>query len=126
MKKLVIFLVCLFLYKIGYTSLLPPECPKEEVICGKNEFPGDDGKCYSCDIDKGISTDCIGWQKMKRLCPNRIGYGISYLNCPDNMEELHGNCVDKCKDGYTREGDGLGCCKKIDDRTTECYLPAIA
>lgn len=110
MKKLAIFLICLFLYNVGYAGLVFPTCPKEEVICGKNEFPGDDGKCYSCNIDKGISAYCIE-QKMKQLCPNRIyGFGISYLNCPDNMEKVGELCDYKCEDGYIR--DGHGCCKE--------------
>lgn len=109
MKKLVIFLICLCLYKIGYAGRVFPTCSKEEVICGKNEFPGDDGKCYSCDIDKGISAFCIS-QNMKRLCPNRIyGFEISYLSCPDNMEKVGEACMNKCGEGYVR--DRVGCCK---------------
>ena len=109
MKKLVVFLICLFLYNVGYAGRVFPTCPNKEVICDKNEFPGDDGKCYSCNIDKGISAHCV-YQKMKRLCPNRIySFVTSYLNCPDNMEKVGEGCVNKCGDGYVR--DGAACCK---------------
>ena len=110
MKKLVLFciLVCCFISNEAYSHYLRKDkskCPKE-ITCQENEILGDDGICYSCESDKTIEIQCVGWEAAKKTCPNRLlGYPAlwSYLKCPGELQEFKdhkGVCLTKCKEGF--------------------------
>ena len=79
--------------------------------CPKGEFMGDDGKCYSCDVDKSISYSCIGFKKLEEACPNRLieMCGGTVLKCPENQEPVNKLCTPKCDAGFTRNEYGACC-----------------
>ncbi len=112
MKKILFTLaLCCFISQQAESKWRPipkDECPKG-VICKANEILGDDGKCYSCDAPEKISIQCIGYDKVQQICPDRLfGYPMiwSFLNCGDDKEvyQEDGNekkfCVSKCPAGY--------------------------
>lgn len=114
MKKILftLALCCFISQQVGakYRPIPKEECPKD-VICKANEILGDDGKCYSCDAPEKISIQCIGYNKVQQICPDRLfGYPMiwSFLNCGDDKEvyQEDGNtlksCVFKCPVGYDR------------------------
>lgn len=90
-------------------GVLPPPCPS--ITCPKGEFMGDDGKCYSCDVDKSISYFCIGFKKLEKACPDRLieMCGGTVLKCPENQEPVNKICTPKCDKGFTRNEHGACC-----------------
>ena len=125
MKKLALFIItiscflCITETKAG--CLFKGECPAKKVQCPQGEFMGDNGKCYSCDIDEDIGVWCLGFEELEKICPNRVfgECGHSYLACPANYELVEKNCQRKCPAGYVKsnEPQKLGyrfateCCK---------------
>jgi len=108
MKKIMLLAITLsslfFITQTNAGCLWEGECPTEKVQCPKGEFMGDDGKCYSCDIDKNIGVYCLGFKELEKICPNRV-FGVcgsSYLNCPSNYELVGKNCQRKCPAGYVK------------------------
>ena len=98
------------------------DCPKN-VVCNSDQIMGDDGVCYSCDSGERIHIQCIGWKKVKEICPNRLFSHPtvwSYLTCPKNFVEVpeyKGYCLHKCKEGF--EGSTEFGCKNT--KTGEFY-----
>ena len=111
MKKTMIFILVLPLIA-NASCPVSNECPEKEIICLENEFMGDDGKCYSCNIDKSISISCIGFEQLEKICPNRVREFCQYsaLKCRDAYEYAGNYCRIKCDEGYTRNKEWK-CCK---------------
>ena len=114
MKKIIplgLIIGCLFSIDANASCQFVRQCPTKEIICQKNEFMGDDGKCYSCDIDKTISVRCIGFEQLEKICSNRVrGYcQESKLKCQDSEELVGKYCRFKCEEGYTRDDTGHCC-----------------
>ena len=110
MKKLALFIItisCFLCITETKAGCLFSDCPSEKVHCPKGEFMGDDGKCYSCDIDKEIWAHCLEFEELEKICPNRVrGYcGISYLKCPAHHELVGKYCEYECPAGYVRDNE---------------------
>ena len=99
------------------------KCPKN-IVCETNEILGDDGKCYACVSKEKIEISCIGWEKAKKSCPNRLlGHPahVSYLTCPEGTEIFkghEGSCLHKCEEGF----DGIEEFMCKNKKTGESYF----
>lgn len=75
---------------------------KTKEVCKSGEFLGNDGVCYSCDIDKSIKFADLTFDKFLKICPDRYAEGCGYTvaNCPKGSTPVKkGNyCDTNCPD----------------------------